>query len=111
LSATGAVTVADRINASVNFDFRGAGDVYTTLAASSVFYIRDLSNNTILAVRESGNVGVGTSSFGTSAAKVIGIANGTAPSSSPAGMGQLYVESGALKYRGSSGTVTTIANA
>jgi hypothetical protein len=111
LSATGAVTVADRINASVNFDFRGAGDVYTTLAASSIFYIRDLSNNTILAVRDSGNVGVGTSSFGTSAAKVIGIANGTAPSSSPAGMGQLYVEAGALKYRGSSGTVTTIANA
>jgi len=29
----------------------------------------------------------------------------------PAGMGQLYVEGGALKYRGSSGTVTTIANA
>jgi hypothetical protein len=59
----------------------------------------------------SGNVGIGVTSFGTSAAKVIGIVNGTAPSSSPAGMGQLYVESGALKYRGSSGTVTTIANA
>lgn len=58
-----------------------------------------------------GNVGIGTASFGTSAATVLGIANGTAPSSSPAGMGQLYVESGALKYRGSSGTVTTIANA
>ena len=59
----------------------------------------------------SGNLGVGVTAFGTSAAKIIGIANGTAPSSSPAGMGQLYVESGALKYRGSSGTVTTIANA
>lgn len=59
----------------------------------------------------SGNLGLGVSSFGTSAAKVIGIANGTAPTTSPAGMGQLYVEGGALKYRGSSGTVTTIANA
>ena len=59
----------------------------------------------------SGNVGVGVSTFGTSAAKVIGIADGTAPSTSPAGMGQLYVESGALKYRGSSGTITTLANA
>jgi hypothetical protein len=57
----------------------------------------------------SGNIGVSVSSWGTSAAKVIGIANGTAPSTSPAGMGQLYVEAGALKYRGSSGTVTTIA--
>jgi hypothetical protein len=59
----------------------------------------------------SGNLGLGVTSFGTSAAKVIGIANGTAPTTSPAGMGQLYVEGGALKYRGSSGTVTTIANA
>ena len=62
-------------------------------------------------ITPSGNVGVGVSTFGTSAAKVLGLANATAPSTSPAGMGQLYVESGALKYRGSSGTVTTIANA
>ena len=62
-------------------------------------------------ITDTGNVGIGTSSFGTSAATVIGIANGTAPTTSPAGMGQLYVEGGALKYRGSSGTVTTIANA
>jgi hypothetical protein len=59
----------------------------------------------------SGNVGYGVTAFGTSAAKVLGIANGTAPTSSPAGMGQLYVEAGALKFRGSSGTITTIANA
>lgn len=54
------------------------------------------------------NIGFGVSAWGTSAANVIGIANGTAPSTSPASMGQLYVESGALKYRGSSGTVTTL---
>ena len=35
--------------------------------------------------------------------------NGTAPSVSLAGGGILYVEAGALKYRGSSGTITTIA--
>jgi hypothetical protein len=58
-----------------------------------------------------GNLGVGVTAFGTAAAKIIGIANGTAPTTSPANMGQLYVEAGALKYRGSSGTVTTIANA
>ena len=39
------------------------------------------------------------------------IANSTAPASNPTSGGYLYVESGALKYRGSSGTVTTIANA
>lgn len=56
------------------------------------------------------NIGFFTSSgsFGTSAVHVLAIPNGTAPTSSPAGLGQLYVESGALKYRGSSGTVTTL---
>ncbi len=68
-------------------------------------------NGTSATIDATGNVGIGVSTFGTSAAKVLGLANATAPSTSPAGMGQLYVEAGALKYRGSSGTVTTIANA
>lgn len=42
---------------------------------------------------------------------VIFICNGTAPSTNPSGGGILYVASGALKYRGSSGTVTNLANA
>jgi hypothetical protein len=37
--------------------------------------------------------------------------NGTAPSANLTGGGILYVEAGALKYRGSSGTVTTLGNA
>lgn len=40
---------------------------------------------------------------------VIYIPNGTAPTANLASGGKLYVEGGALKYRGSSGTVTTIA--
>jgi hypothetical protein len=58
----------------------------------------------------SGNFCVGVNSAGSTAAKTIQIANGTAPTGNITG-GQLYVEAGALKYRGSSGTVTTIANA
>ena len=58
----------------------------------------------------SGNLLVGLATAGTTAAKTIQIANGTAPTANVA-CGQLYVEAGALKYRGSSGTVTTIANA
>lgn len=58
-----------------------------------------------------GNFGFGGSSFG-SGTKVIFIANRTAaPSTNPSGGGILYCESGALKYRGSSGTVTTLAAA
>lgn len=59
---------------------------------------------------QGGNLGLGGTSFG-SGVKVLFLANATAPSSNPTGGGILYVESGALKFRGSSGTVTTIANA
>ena len=60
-----------------------------------------------------GNIGLltDTGSFG-SGEKVIFIANATTvPSTNPTGGGILYVEAGALKYRGSSGTVTTIGAA
>lgn len=57
------------------------------------------------------NLGFRTATIGTSGVGVFAIANGTAPTTSPAGVGQLYVEAGVLKYRGSSGTVTTIAPA
>jgi hypothetical protein len=94
------------------------GDVLSSATSVSTFgtltnqSLRLATNNTFrVNIDTSGNVCLNTSSVGTSAVGVLGIANGTAPSSSPAGMGQLYVEAGALKYRGSSGTVTTIANA
>ena len=35
----------------------------------------------------------------------------TVPTANPVGGGVLYVEAGALKYRGSSGTITTLAPA
>ncbi len=57
-----------------------------------------------------GNIGFGLTSFG-GGVNVIALANATAPSSNPTGGGIMYVEAGALKYRGTSGTVTTIANA
>jgi hypothetical protein len=62
-------------------------------------------------IDSSGNLLLKATGAGTSASGVLGMGNATAPTSSPAGMGQLYVENGALKFRGSSGTVTTIAPA
>jgi hypothetical protein len=77
-------------------------------ASETIF---ETNGNERMRIDSSGSVGVGGSSFG-SGTLVIFIANRTAaPTSNPVGGGILYVESGALKYRGSSGTVTTIANA
>lgn len=54
-------------------------------------------------------VGAGTSLGG--GAGVLALINAaTVPTSNPAG-GVVYVEAGALKYRGSAGTVTTLAAA
>lgn len=69
----------------------------------------DGANFTYLAL--SGNFGFGGTSFG-GGMLVMFMANAsTIPSSNPTGGGILYVESGSLKYRGSSGTITTIAAA
>jgi hypothetical protein len=58
-----------------------------------------------------GNIGFNGNDFG-GGDKVIYIANAnTAPPNTPSLGGVLYTQSGALKYKGSSGTVTTIANA
>jgi hypothetical protein len=45
------------------------------------------------------------------AAGSVFVANGTAPTANPVGGGIFYVEAGALKYRGSSGTITTVGPA
>jgi hypothetical protein len=69
-------------------------------------------NNAAIVRLLGGNMGLRTIDCGASAVGCFGIANATTvPTGAPAGGGVIYVEAGALKYRGSSGTVTTIANA
>jgi hypothetical protein len=68
------------------------------------------NSDTVWIVTGVGNAGIGTDQFGTDAENVLSIANGVAPTDSPSGVGQIYVESGDLKYRGPAGTVTTIAS-
>jgi len=63
-------------------------------------------------VNTGNNFALGTTPSYGSGVGVMFMANaGTNPSSNPTGGGVIYVDGGALKYRGSSGTVTTIANA
>lgn len=63
-------------------------------------------------LQANGNLGINTADQFGSGVKVIGIANATTvPTANPSSGGIIYTEAGALKYRGSSGTVTTIATA
>ncbi len=112
------LTLGGLYNASAHYAFGGiAGRKENSTSGNLAGYLDFLTTTSggsltsRMRIDSSGNVGIGVSTFGTSAAKVLGLANATAPSTSPAGMGQLYVEAGALKYRGSSGTVTTLAAA
>lgn len=70
------------------------------------------SNTLRLALMSNGNIGFHTTTQFGSGEKVFGFQDcSTVPSSNPAGGGVLYSDAGALKWRGSSGTVTTIATA
>ncbi len=65
-----------------------------------------------LRVTSSGNLGINTPNQFGSGVGVIGILNaGTNPSGNPTGGGVIYCDGGALKYRGSGGTVTTLGPA
>jgi hypothetical protein len=93
----------------------GTTYICTDSSGATFFYNGQQASNTKatslkMTLDASGNLLVGLATAGTTAAKTIQIADGTAPTGNVTG-GQLYVESGALKYRGSSGTVTTLANA
>ena len=87
----------------------GGGGLTVNTIGARPFYIG--INSTEVARFDSPGLAVGATAFGASATNTIAISNGVAPASSPASTGQLYVESGALKYRGSSGTVTVLAPA
>lgn len=84
----------------------GTGDFLQCLWNNNV-----ASQETRFRVDQYGNARIGHGATAGGGAGVLGFANAaTVPNSNPAG-GVLYVESGALKYRGSAGTITPLANA
>jgi hypothetical protein len=89
---------------------QGDADLYFYLAdaASQVFFTGGVEK---VRIDPNGNLGVGTATFGSSAAHVLGLATATAPTTSPSGVGQIYVDgSGNLIYRSPGGNVRTIAS-
>lgn len=96
---------------------------YFALSTGSTTFIQPGSNSTALNIRMANGVAGGlrldggasffseSPSYG-GGVHVVFIANATTnPSTNPAGGGVLYVTAGALTYRGSSGTVTTLGPA
>jgi hypothetical protein len=109
-SSGGRLVVRDAGGNDSYFGLGATNDIYLSTGASGVHYFRKAAASAAMTLDAVGNLLIGLATAGTTAAKTIQIANGTAPTANVTG-GQLYVEAGALKYRGSSGTVTTIANA
>ena len=103
------ITVAQNTSSpSWYFDLDNTGalrctvDNLTDIGQSGSTRPRDvhISRNFVLNMTQSLGGGVGVVNIGNAS---------TAPTTDPTGGGILYVEAGALKYRGTSGTVTTIA--
>jgi hypothetical protein len=90
----------------------GANVTGLPAALSNTIIIADGDGNRRINADSAGNIGLNVTDLFGGGGKVVGLANATTvPVSNPSGGGILYVENGALKYRGSSGTVTTIAAA
>lgn len=104
LYRSAAGTLATDFSLTVGGTFR-APTMRGSISASGTLTLQSTSNAT------KGTINIGSSQWN-DGTNVILVANTTsAPASNPTGGGYLYVESGALKFRGSSGTVTTIAPA
>ena len=104
---TDSTTCITGCNSSTGNSYGATASMFTgTVSSHDLNLVTNNSNR--VTVSNTGNIGINGTSFA-SGVKVMFIADGTAPSGTPTGGGVLYVESGALKYKGSSGTVTTIA--
>jgi hypothetical protein len=97
--------------ARLNIGQTGSG---ANLNARSYFKFELIRNNTLAeraSITSQSNLLLQTPTEDTNDIGVIYIPNGTAPTVALAGGGKLYVEGGALKYIGSSGTISVIAPA
>jgi len=109
------VTTTLSLTEEVPLALNNATREYQLQAVNSGDYLRIIAgaSGDALTVTSQLNLGVGgRTNFGSGTGGIIGIPNATAaPSTNPTGGGCLYVEAGALKYRGSAGTVTVLAPA
>ena len=107
VGATIEVIATDVGAGTEDFDY-----VIKTMAGGAAAVERVRINNLLYKITPSVGIGVSGSADLGGGAGVVAIANcTTVPTTTYAGGGILYVEGGALKFRGSSGTITTIGPA
>lgn len=117
LTDFGMLTVGDGSSNAITMGYDTGNNWSWIYSRTNGVQSRPININNILYVNNGsgvGNLNLGIFSSGSfgGGQQVIFITNAsTLPTSNPTGGGILYVDSGALKYRGSSGTITTIANA
>ena len=96
VNINGLVQITPSAGVDTYFGYGATYDSFITAASTGAHYLRDSTGDVWWTFDKNKTF----------------IANtGSAPAANPTGGGFLYVQGGALKYRGSSGTVTTIANA
>lgn len=122
LSGTGNISLTGQLRIGANgwnTSSDGANRLYLASGAQTIFGApslgyqwRNSADATKLALSDNGDLIINSGAGLGGGSGVVSIFNApTAPTSNPSGGGILYCESGALKYRGSSGTVTTIGPA
>lgn len=117
IEATADVNFTDLVFTSTSFStrhpkIRASSSNIGIIGDSQSVSLTGVSGNVSLKTGIGNSITVGaTGSAPSDGTNFIFIGNATAPTTNPSTGGCLYVEAGALKYRGSSGTVTTIANA
>ena len=97
----------------INFAANMYSNIDSTAGSSTAAFIwgkdaEDWTGTELMRLNEAGNLGLGTGVFGSSAANVFAIANGTAPGTS-ANKAQLYVISGELIVKDGAGNATTLS--
>jgi hypothetical protein len=111
----GGIKAGETNTAAKNVEFNAPNGTGTGIGGDFIFQLANAGTTgtaknalaEVFRIANTGDIGLNTVDFG-SGVGVFAIADGTAPSGTPSGGGVIYVESGALKYKGSSGTVTTL---
>lgn len=101
-----AYAIGNATTTGATLDIGDSFSVYINRTTRSFF----VNQNSNLVFRTNNTLTSGTH-FDANATNTITLHNGTVPATTIANAGQLYVEGGALKFRGGSGTITTIASA